>query len=295
MIRSIFFAPANRHDLLAKFPRFQADCYAIDLEDGTPPVDKASARGKLAEPVDALRAEKLSGKLYVRVNEAASEHFFRDLEAAVQCDIDGIILPKLERAEQIFPILHYIEQAEKAAPGKRRIEIMGGIESIQGVINVVALCALHERITSVYFGAEDFASDMGARRTYAGDEVLYARSQVVIGAKAARIIALDQAVIAIRDDEQCRRDAGKGRDMGYDGKICVHPRQVEICNEIYAPTEGEIEHALGVVQVYHEAMARGIGTIDYKGQMIDGPLLKRAEAVLAMAEKLKAQKQAAGT
>lgn len=289
MIRSIFFAPANRHDLLAKFPRFHADCYAVDLEDGTPPGDKVSAREKLAEPIRALRAENLASKLYVRVNEAASEHFFRDLEAAVQCDIDGIVLPKLERAEQLFPVLHYIEQAERAAPGKRRIEIMAGIESIKGVINVVALCAAHERITSVYFGAEDFASDMGARRTALGDEVLYARSQVVIAAKAARIIAIDQAVIAIRDDEQCRRDAVKGRDMGYDGKLCVHPKQVDICNEIFAPTEAEIEHAGGVVKVYNEAMARGIGTIDYKGQMIDGPLLKRAEAMLAMAARLKAK------
>ena len=290
MIRSMFFAPANRHDLLAKFPRFQADCYAVDLEDGTPPGDKASARGKIAEPIQALRAQKLAGKLYVRVNEAASEHFFHDLEAAVQCDIDGIILPKLERAEQLFPILHYIGLAEKAAPGKRRIEIMGGIESIKGVINVVALCAAHERLTAVYFGAEDFAADMGARRTAAGDEVFYARSQVVIGAKASRIIALDQAVISIRDDEQCRRDAIKGRDMAYDGKICVHPRQVDICNEVFAPSESEIAHAHGVVEAYGQATARGIGTIDYKGQMIDGPLLKRAETILAMAQRLQAQK-----
>ncbi len=287
MIHSLFFAPANRHDLLAKFPRFQAHCYAVDLEDGTPPGDKESARARLGEAVRMLRAANLRGLLYVRVNQPASPYYVRDIQAAVECDIDGLILPKLERRDELFPLVHEIERAEAAQPGKRRIEIMGGLESMRGVIDAVSLCAAHPRLTSVYFGAEDFASDLGARRTPEGDEVLYARSQVVLAAKAARVIAIDQAVLEIRDDEQCRRDALKGRDLGYEGKICVLPRQVEISNQVYAPTDAEIAHAQELVQVYEDAERRGLGTIDFKGQMIDGPLLKRAHAVLALAKQMR--------
>ncbi|QDO97116.1 CoA ester lyase [Ferrovibrio terrae] len=289
MIRSLFFAPANRHDLLTKFPRFRADCYAIDLEDGTPEGDKDSARARLDEAVRMLRGVSLQGRLYVRVNEASSKHYIRDIEAAVLCDIDGLIVPKLESRDQLFPVDHAITRAEAAQTGRRRIEIMAGIESMRGVIDAVALCAAHPRITSAFFGAEDFASDIGARRTRTGDEVLYARSQVVLAAKAARIIAIDQAVVEIRDDEQFRRDAEKGRDLGYEGKICVVPRQVELSNEIYAPTADEIAHARELVAVYQDAMQRGIGTIDFKGHMIDGPLLKRAEAVLELARQLEAR------
>lgn len=289
MIRSLFFAPANRHDLLAKFPRFRADCYAIDLEDGTPEGDKDSARARLAAAVQMLRGTDLRGRIYVRINEAASRHYLRDIDAAVVCDIDGIIVPKLEGRDQLFPIGHAIERAEGEQAGKRRIEIMAGIESMRGVIDAVALCAAHPRITSTFFGAEDFASDIGARRTPAGEEVLYARSQVVLAAKAAGIIALDQAVVEIRDDEQFRRDAEKGRALGYEGKICVVPRQVEISNDLFAPTAAEITHARELVAVYEDATRRGMGTIDFKGKMIDGPLLKRAEAVLDLARQLEAR------
>jgi len=285
MIRSLFFAPANRHDLLAKFPRFQADCYAIDLEDGTPPGDKASARERLGEAVSMLRATNLrGGLLYIRVNEPASPHYLRDIAAACACDIDGLILPKLERIDQLFPIVHTIERLEAEVPGRRRIEIMGGIESMQGVIRAVELCAAHPRLRSVYFGAEDFASDIGARRTPAGDEVLYARSQVVLAARASGLVAIDQAVVEIRDDQRCRDDAAKGRDLGYQGKICVVPRQVDLCNELFAPTPDEVAHARALISAYEDACARGLGTIDFKGKMIDGPLLKRAQATVAMAD-----------
>jgi len=289
MIRSLFFAPANRHDLLAKFPRFQADCYAIDLEDGTPPADKESARARLPEALAMLRQAVLRGLVYVRVNEPASPHYLRDIEAACECDIDGLILPKLESGDQLFPMVHTIRRVLGQQPGRRSIGIMGGIDSMRGVIDAVHLCSAHPLLTSVYFGAEDFASDVGARRTTGGDEVLYARSQVLLAARAARIVAIDQAVVQIRDDEQCRRDGEKGRDLGYQGKICVTPRQVEICNALFAPTEAEVEHAQALVAAYESAQQRGLGTIDFRGQMIDGPLLKRAEATIAIARRIRGE------
>ncbi|WP_339717622.1 CoA ester lyase [uncultured Sneathiella sp.] len=287
LFRSLFFAPANRPDLLSKFPRFSADCYAVDLEDGTPPDDKITAREALADNINMLRKAEVKGLVYVRVNEPESSFYLDDIAAAVKCDIDGIIIPKLETPDQCDPIISAIRKAGKADTTTRSIKIMGGIESMLGVLNVNRLCSAIDIMSSVFFGAEDLAADMGARRSEEGDEVLYARSRVVLAAKIAGIVAID-----VRNDEQCRRDASKGRDLGYEGKICVIPRQIDICNAVYAPTEEEVAEAYEVVTVYRDAMSRGIGTIDFKGKMIDGPLLKRAEATLAISKIIKNRESA---
>ena len=135
----------------------------------------------------------------------------------------------------------------------------------------------------VYFGAEDFAVDMGARRTQAGGEVLYARSRVVLAAKAAGVPAIDQAVVHLRDDEQFRRDATSGRDLGYDGKICLLPRQVELANALFGPSEAEIDHARRLIAAYEAAKAAGRGAIDFEGRMVDEPVFKHAQGVVAAA------------
>lgn len=289
MIRSLFFAPANRPDLLAKFPRFPADCYVIDLEDGTPPADKARARATLAESVAGLRAAKLAGLLAIRVNEPASEHYLSDLAAAFATDADAVVIPKLEQREQLFPALHGAEHRDRAAPRAQPRALIGGLESIHGVVNALALCAAHPRLTAVYFGAEDFSSEMGGRRTPDGEEVFHARSQVVLAAKAARVTAIDQAVLDIRDDALFRRDAERGRNLGYEGKICVLPRQVAIANAAFSPSAEEIDHSRRLIAAYERATAAGIGTIDFEGKMIDGPLLKRAQQVVAVAARIEAR------
>lgn len=289
MIRSLFFAPANRPDLLAKFPRFAADCYVIDLEDGTPPAEKAQARSALAASVAGLRAANLPGLLTVRVNEPGSEHYLADLEAAFATDADGVVIPKLEHPAQLFPVAHWIRNRDRTAPRRQPRCIIGGIESIRGVIEAVNLCRADPGLAAVYFGAEDFAAEMGARRTALGSEVLYARSQVVIGAKAAGITAIDQAVTDIRDDALFREDAARGRELGYVGKICVLPRQVAIANEAFAPAADEVAYARRLIEAYRVAVAAGKGTIDFEGKMIDGPLLKRAEQTVQRAERIGAR------
>lgn len=289
MIRSLFFAPANRPDLLAKFPRFGADCNVIDLEDGTQPADKARARGMLAASVDQLRAVGLAGLLTIRVNVPDSEHFLADLDAALATDIDGVVLPKFEDPAQLRPVLERIQRREQASPGARKCFILGGLESARGIIEAVRLCAADPRVTAVYFGAEDFATDIGARRTPRGDEVYFARSQVILAAKAARITALDQAVTNLRDDAQFLEDAGRGRDLGYDGKICVLPRQVTLANEAFSPSAAEVEHARRVVDACARAEAAGKGTADLDGQIIEAPILRRAEGVLAIAARIAGQ------
>ncbi len=287
-IRSLFFAPANRSDLVTKFPRFVADCYVIDLEDGTPAADKAAARDGLAALVAQVRAQPLPGVLTVRVNEPESDHYLDDLAVACACDVDGIVIPKLETLEQLFPAVHWLRRLDRSAPRAEPRFIVGGLESIAGVANAAALCRAHPSLKAVYFGAEDLASELGARRTKESFEVLYARSQVLLHAKAARILAIDQAVVEIRDDGHFETDAQAGRSLGYDGKICLLPRQLEVANRVFRPSAADVDHARRLIARYAEATARGIGTIDFEGKMIDGPLLKRAERMVAVAERLDA-------
>lgn len=285
-IRSLFFAPANRPDLVAKFPRFVADCYVIDLEDGTPPADKASARASLAALVAQVRQQPLSGVLTVRVNEPESDHYLDDLAAAWASDADGIVIPKLETLAQLYPALHWLRRLEREAPRAAPRFIVGGLESIAGVANAAALCRAHPALTAVYFGAEDLASELGARRTPEALEVLYARSQVLLHAKAARILAIDQAVLEIRDDRHFETDALTGRSLGYDGKICLLPRQLEVANRVFRPSDVELDFARRLITRYTDAMAQGLGTIDFEGKMVDGPLLKRSQRLVALGEHL---------
>lgn len=278
-IKSFFIAPANRLDLIAKFPRFKADCYILDLEDGTPEAQKVLARDGLSQVISELRTNGFLGMLGVRVNEPSSNMYMLDLAAAWSADIDFVVIPKLEIQDQLFPAVHGLQFIGQA--NKRRRWLMGGIESMRGVTNVDRLVTAAPDLVSVYFGAEDFATDLGAIRTPNSIEVLYARSRVVLYAKQAGLNVIDQAIADFRNDELFREDALIGKQMGYDGKICLLPRQVEIANNVFGPTQLEVAYAKRLIAAYEEAVKRGIGTLDFEGQMIDGPLLKRAERVVA--------------
>ncbi len=284
MFRSLFFAPANRPDLVAKFPRFRADCCVIDLEDGTPAGEKVRAREMLRETVLQVRAAGLQGLLAVRVNVPASPHYLADIEAAFASEVDGVVIPKLESTQQAFPAVHAIRRLDVERPRARPRTVIGGIESVMGVLRVAEICAGTPHMDALYFGAEDYAADIGGRRTPRGDEVYMARSMVVMASRAHGIAAIDQAVVDIRNDALFLEDAGRGRDLGYDGKICVTPGQVKLAHQAFSPSDQEREYARRLVTAYEGATARGIGTIDFEGRMIDGPLLKRALAVLAAPE-----------
>ncbi len=281
VIRSLFFAPGNRPDLVAKFPRFGADCCVIDLEDGTPPAEKAKAREMLPDTVAGVRAASLKSLLFVRVNVPDSPHYLADIEAAFACDVDGIVIPKLEDPAQAFAALHWMRRLDAEKPRALPRRIVGGIESVKGVLNAVKICAETDALAAVYFGAEDFAADIGGRRTAAGQEVFTARSMTMMAASAAQVPAIDQAVVDIRNDELFLQDAAQGRDLGYTGKICVTPGQVKLSHQAFSPSAEERDYARRLVAAYAEATARGIGTIDFEGRMIDGPLLKRAQAIVA--------------
>jgi citrate lyase subunit beta/citryl-CoA lyase len=268
IIRSLLFAPANRHELLKKFPKYPADAVAIDLEDGTPEAEKASARNRLPEIIAFLRQESLKAMLFVRTNAPRSVHLSADIAVAMGAGIDGIVVPKVETAADL-------EMFDASMP------IIGMIETVRGVANVETLIDHRgHHLSALAFGAEDFITDIGGLRTIEGLEVLYARSRVVLAAKLAGLQALDQVFAGIRDDDAFRRDAEMGRQLGYDGKMCITPRQVEIANAVFSPSPEEVDRSRRLIETYEAAQSAGRGAIEFEGSMIDEPLLKRARAVL---------------
>jgi citrate lyase subunit beta/citryl-CoA lyase len=269
-IRSLLFAPANRQELLKKFPKYPADAVAIDLEDGTPETEKASARHELPQIVTFLRDQSLKAMLLVRTNGPRSHHLKADIAAVMNAPIDGIVVPKVETAADL-------DVFEASMP------ILAIIETVRGLSSVEALVQQQSRsLSALAFGAEDFITDIGGRRTPEGAEVLYARSRVVLAARFGGLQALDQVFTNIRDDEGFRRDAELGRQLGYSGKLCITPRQIEIANEVFSPSAEEIDRSRRLIQAYEAAQAQGRGVIEFEGGMIDEPVLKRARAILQL-------------
>ena len=284
IIRSWLIAPANRPEYLNKFATLGADCSVIDLEDGTPEQHKQTARDNLISVVQKLRGQGLTKGLFVRVNKPHSEHYRDDLAAAAAAGVDGVCIPKLGSVAELHLAIELLKPTESKL--QRPFKIIGGIESAMGVLNASEIAFADSRLIGLYFGAEDFATDlMGARRTKEGTEVLYARSRVVLAAKAARICAIDQGVLEIHDDDRFRYDAEQARNLGYDGKVALNPRQVALANELFSPSEQEIDFARRLIEASRNAEARGIGTIEFEGRMIDGPLLKRCEHIITLSQR----------
>jgi citrate lyase subunit beta/citryl-CoA lyase len=177
-----------------------------------------------------------------------------------------------------------VENAEDLDAFKNAAQIIGIIETARGVMNVESIAqAGIPNLAALAFGAEDFITDVGGQRSTDGHEVLYARSRVVLAARVAGIQALDQVFVNIRDDETFLHDAEFGRHLGYSGKMCIVPRQIEIANAVFSPSADEIDRSRRLIEEYERAQTQGRGAIEFEGSMVDEPLLKRARAILQLA------------
>ena len=268
--RSLLFVPGARPDMVAKVPRWSPDAVAVDLEDAVAAGDKESARDATVRAVAELPRD--GGTLVlIRVNGPTTPWYADDVAAvAGVARADGVVLPKLESPEQ----LEDLRAPSRRPPGDRGPRVGAGGGAVPGP---AAADERGHRPAAAYFGAEDYIASVGGRRTAGGQEVLFARSEVVLAAAVAGVGLLDQAVVAAHDAEAFRADAAVGRDLGYDGKICIHPSQVALAHETFTPTDEEIAHARLVI----EAGSSGVGVVD--GEMVDAVHLTMARAVLSRA------------
>jgi citrate lyase subunit beta/citryl-CoA lyase len=265
----MLFMPGGRAEMIAKISRFAPDVAVVDLEDAVAPGEKLSARVVAAEAIDALDSA-IPTSVLVRVNALGTDWFEDDVAAAAGCGAAGIVVPKLGSVAQVEQV-----HTELGRRSWSSALVVGGIEDVLGVADARSVVAAG--LSAVYFGAEDFIADLGGRRTPQGDEVLYARSQVSLAARLAGVTAVDQAVVVLGDDERFLQDAAAGAALGYRGKICIHPHQVELAHRAFTPTEEEIAHARAILA----AGESGVGVVD--GEMVDDVHVRMARDVIGRA------------
>jgi citrate lyase subunit beta / citryl-CoA lyase len=277
-LRSILFAPANLPDIIRKMPRSEPDVAVACLEDGTPPDHKVQARELAAGAVRDVRAAGWRGRMFVRVNDVSTEWFAGDVACAVSTPFDGIVLPMVDSRDDVERLMTLL--AELGAPD---MPIVLGIETVRGVINVDSIMSAAPTAIAIYFGGEDYATSLGAVRSSSNAELGYPRARVALHARAHGLSSFDHGTVRFDDDDRFRRESIDARGLGFTGKICFHPRQAALAHELFQPSDEEVAWSRRVIEAYDEAEAAGRGAPEVDGQMIDGPLVKRAREILATA------------
>jgi len=274
--------PGDDQHKIEKALTFGVDCICMDMEDGVALDRKVEARRVVAAALRELdfgKSEKLA-----RINAVGSGLEKDDIEAVLPYHPDGIVIPKIESLDQIQWASGKIEAAELANGWPlNSIRLLVDVETAKGILNLKEI-ASHPRLDALIFGAEDFAADIGAIRTPEAWEVFYARSAVVTAAAAYGLGAIDMVTIDFKDIEKVRREAEFGARLGYTGKQIIHPNQVQPVQEAFTPDDEAIAHARRLVEAFEEHQAKGSGAFALDGKMIDMPLVKAAQNVLARAK-----------
>jgi citrate lyase subunit beta/citryl-CoA lyase len=280
--RTFLFAPGNHPRKVEKVFTAGADAVILDLEDAVAISEKVATRAVVAKALAAPR----NCRGYVRVNALDTEFTFGDVAAVVAPGVDGIILPKVERPADLQMVDWMITslERERGLP-EGGIDLMPIIETGKGIANVREICAAGGRLRRISFGAGDYTRDMGMEWTMTEGELAHARAEVVL---ASRINDLEPPVdtvfIHIREDVHFRNSADLVRQMGFQGKLCIHPAQVPIANAAFTPTEEEVAWSRKVIAAFQEAEAAGSASIQVEGYFVDYPIVVKAERVVAMAE-----------
>ena len=285
LIRSLVFVPGNRANMLERAKEFPADIIMVDLEDSVPPEEKVNARNLAIEWVPKLRA--LGHRVLVRVNSLDTGLTRDELTAVVSPDLAGISLGKVESPQDVrdvASILMSLERSVGIEPGQ--VKIIPWIENARALVGAYQIATASDRIVGIAFGGEDYTDDMGLERTDTGEEIYFPRATVAVAARAARVASLDSPYVLFRKSDGLRADAGQARKLGFTGKFAIHPAQIDIINELFSPSDEELAYAQKVVDAWNEAETQGRGSADLDGRMIDVPVIKRAQNLLALAESI---------
>jgi citrate lyase subunit beta/citryl-CoA lyase len=276
VFKSLLFAPGNKGAILSKLPRSSPDASIIDLEDSVPTDEKENAREIARAIIPELneKAEKMG--LFVRVNALETAHFVEDLSNAISDALTGIIVPKISSREEANQVSKYLSDF-----GFENLPIMAGLETVSGLVNALEI-AKHPQIKWCYFGAEDYVTDLGGVRRTDNREVLLARSQISQATRLAGIHAIDMVVSDFKDEKRFIEEAAEARSLGFTGKLCIHPDQVNLANNAFRPTEEELEWAQEVVKEFEKAIERGEASIAIGSEMVDEPIYKRAQTTIKM-------------
>jgi citrate lyase subunit beta / citryl-CoA lyase len=289
--RSWMFVPGHRQKMIDKALGLNVDAIMLDIEDGVAPNEKDTARKNIAE---SLGREKIAGSpaRFVRINAIGHARMDADIEAVVRPGLEGLVLPKVETAEEVKQVEAILGARE---PGLNMpaggVKLLVAIESPRGLLHAPAIAGCSSRVVGLMFGAEDFGRELGLPTSREGEarDMLYARSAMVIAAASAHVQAVDGVWVDLKDAEGLIGFARQSRRLGFSAMSLIHPSQIDPINTLFSPTPEEIDYAQRVVNAFEEANARGDGSIAFGGQLIDRPIVERARRTLEMAKLLGAK------
>jgi len=279
-IRTLLFTPGNHADKVAKVFNAGSDVAILDLEDAVAVSEKAAAR---APVVDALKNPR-DCLGYVRVNAADTDFYTDDLAAVIGPWLDGVMVPKVESADQLLAAdaeVRKLEAANAMEPGS--VDIIPILETARGLAAVADIAGCGSRVRRLSFGAVDFAKDLGLRLSLDEWELTPARSAIVLASRVAGLDApLDSVWVHYRDTDGLVASAERVRDMGFRGKMCIHPAQIAPVNAVFTPSDQDIAHAEKIVAAFGEAEAAGSASIQIDGFFVDYPVVEQARRTLEL-------------
>lgn len=280
--RTFLFVPGNHPRKVEKVFDAGADAVILDLEDAVAISEKVATRATVVEALQ--RPRKCRG--YIRVNALDTPFCFGDVEAVVAKGVDGIVLPKVERAadlEKVDWLMSGLE--EKAGLPVGGIDLMPIIETGRGIANAREICGAGGRLKRVAFGAGDYTRDMGMDWTMTETELLPAQAEVVLASRINKLEPpLDTVFIHIKEDEAFKASATRAKQYGFQGKMCIHPAQVPLANAVFTPTAEEAAFARKVIAAFKEAEAAGSASIQIDGYFVDYPIVEKAQRVVTLAD-----------
>ncbi len=282
MLRSMLFLPGNNPNMLINGNCLGADAVIFDLEDAVSPAEKDAARILVR---NTMRYMDFSGcGRIVRINSIDTPYWRKDLDQILPYKPDLILLPKSGSAADVLAADEYMTQLEeKLGFAPNTVGLMPLIETAMGVENSFAIATSTKRVKALFLGAEDLTADLRCKRTKEGREIEYARTRLVVAARAANIDVFDTPFTDVNDDEGIVVDAELAKALGFSGKASISPRHVEVINRVFSPTMAEIDYAYEVLEAIRIAKEQGKGAIALRGKMIDAPIVARAERTISMA------------
>ena len=285
MRRSMLFLPGNNPNMLINGNCLGADAVIFDLEDAVSPAEKDAARILVR---NTMRYMDFGGcEKIVRINSIDTPFWKSDIDEILPWKPDLILLPKTGSAADVQIVDAYMTEVEERLGMERNtVGLMPLIETALGVENAFSIATAAERVQALFLGAEDLTADLQCKRTKEGREIEYARTRLVVAARAAGVDVYDTPFTDVNDDEGIVRDAQLAKAFGFTGKASISPRHVEVINRIFSPTLTEINYAYEVMEAISLAKQQGKGAIALHGKMVDAPIVARAERTIAMAKAL---------
>ena len=291
--RSELSTPASNERMIEKAAASSADLVFLDLEDSVAPNEKVGARAKAVQALKTLDWGKKTRA--VRINDLATEYAYQDIISIVEEAgkyLDIIIIPKVKTARDVWWVDVLLTQIEKRLQRTKRIGLEVLIEEVEAMINVEGIARSSPRLEALIFGPGDYSASQGVDAKYIGNDLAtypgdlwhYARNKVVIAARAASIDAIDGPYLDFKNAEGYRRECARSKVLGIVGKWAIHPDQINIANQLFSPSQEEVDRARKLDATYREAQEKGLGAVAFEGKMIDVAVVRNARNILVKAE-----------